>query len=78
MTVGIKLGNRRLIFFGYSNSMIKERQCWFFCENDPEVEAFNMGRNAVISNLGTFSQETNILKQNARIGQLFSTSKKVC
>ena len=32
----------------------------------------------MIRNLGTFHHEKNILKQNARIGQLFSTSKKVC
>ena len=32
---GIKLGNRRLNFFGYSNSQLKQRAFWFICDNDP-------------------------------------------
>ena len=78
MTVGIRLGNRRLNFFGYSNSMLKDRHSWFFCDNDPEVDALNKGRDEVLQNFGTFHLEPNLLKQNARIGQLFTVSKKIC
>ena len=36
-TGGIKLGNRRLNFMGYSNSQLKSKSFWFLCENDPIV-----------------------------------------
>lgn len=78
MTVGIKLGDRSLKFLGYSNSMLKERQCWFFCDNDPDVDTLNVGRDNVLKNFGTFHHETNVLKRNARIGQLFTVSKEIC
>lgn len=75
MQNGVYLGNRRLSFLSYSNSQLKNHSCWLLCRDDPyhtiseaQIEAF----------MGSFSHENNFLKRQARRGQCFSTSKKIC
>ena len=81
---GIKLGNRRLNFIGYSNSQLKKKSFWFLCENDPvmiQTES-KAGHKTIgkmrIARMGIFEKERNTLKRYARIGQFFSVSKEIC
>ena len=76
MREGIWLGNRRLSFLGYSNSMLKDRQSWFFCNNDPKNLPLRK-RGKLIGYFGKFTHIDNLLKRNARIGQLFTVSKQI-
>lgn len=76
---GIKLGNRRLNFMGYSNSQLKTKSFWFLCENDPIVIQQERGGYRTIGSkriqrMGQFDKERNALKKFARIGQFFSAS----
>ena len=66
---GIKLGNRRLNFFGYSNSQLKQRAFWFICDNDPafigEIEK-GFGNEAArdVKNLITRQKSSQNMRQS--------------
>jgi RNA-dependent RNA polymerase len=57
----------------YSNSQIKEHSLWFLCE-DPQK---GLVKQDILGSLGDFDKEKNILKQFARIGQFFSTTRHI-
>ena len=66
---GIKLGNRRLNFFGYSNSQLKQRAFWFICDNDPafigEIErGFGTEAARDVKNLITRQKSSQNMRQS--------------
>lgn len=75
MQNGFSLGKCRFQFLGYSNSQLKNHSCWFLCVNNPWLE---ITENEIVSYMGNFDKEKNILKKFARKGQCFSTSKLIC
>lgn len=77
MQDGVTVGNRTLRFIGYSNSQLKMRQCYFICVDDPQFKLHNNGQE-LLEAQGNFNAIANLLLRNARIGQLFSTTKTIC
>lgn len=59
-------------FLSYSNSQLKNHTCWFLAQ----VEG-GINEKVIISKMGSFEHEKNILKRYARRGQCFSTTKNV-
>jgi len=57
--------NKKLNFVGYSNSQLKNLQCWF-----SSLEA------NIVNELSTID-EPRVLKRYARIGQLFTTTSSI-
>ena len=68
---GVTVGTRHFTKLSYSNSQIKQHSIWLVCEDIKK----GLVRDDLIKSLGDFSQEKNILKQFARIGQCFSTTQ---
>ncbi|CDW77053.1 rna-directed rna polymerase [Stylonychia lemnae] len=74
---GLQLGKYILRFLSYSNSQIKNHSCWMIVETLDSITEFNtqLNENMIMSSMGNFSKEQNILKRYARRGQCFSTTK---
>lgn len=72
---GFSIGNLAFKFLGYSNSQLKNHSCWFLCTNNPDKM---ISEEQIVSFMGNFEKEKNILKKFARKGQCFSSSKYVC
>ena len=70
---GIQIGNRRLCFMAYANSMLKHKSFWFLCENDPIIVQTEKGSYKTvvqkrIASIGNIENARNALKRYARIG----------
>eukprot|EP00347_Sterkiella_histriomuscorum_P000757 403374620 len=67
------IGDSLAQVLNYSNSQLKNHSVWMVCSTSiPEIQP-----NAIISRLGTFTNEGGNLKMFARRGQCFSTTKYV-
>ncbi|KXS22224.1 RdRP-domain-containing protein [Gonapodya prolifera JEL478] len=66
---GIFLGSRRYEYLASSASQLRDHQAWFFCQND------NVTAQSIRDWMGNFSDIKVVAKYNARLGQVFSTTR---
>ncbi|KAK0717081.1 RNA dependent RNA polymerase-domain-containing protein [Lasiosphaeria miniovina] len=73
---GIKMGQWYWRFLAFGNSQLRENGAFFFCEpeGDPE-NVITCGK--MLKWMGRFSHITVVAKHAARIGQCFSTTRRV-
>ena len=70
---GFIVGNNlKNCFLSYSNSQLKNHTCWFLAQIPNGVSEHD-----IISSMGDFEKEKNILKKYARRGQCFTSTKKI-
>jgi len=69
LIAGIYVGKHKFIELAYSNSQIKNHSIWMICETE------HFSKEDIEKAIGDYKTEENPLKQLARKGQSFASTK---